>query len=156
MTIQRILGYLLILGLLAIVTSTNAGIYKWVDENGNVQVGDRPPPEVEASDEVEISNQGDATDGAGSVPVDRKEARKRLLDQYKREREEKKEAAAKKKKEKKERQAKCKYAQNRLTEYMEHGSLYERMPNQQRKYLSDQERDAVIARARADVKKWCK
>ncbi len=88
--------------------------------------------------------------------MDRKEARGRLLEQYKREREEKKEEAAKKRKEKKQRKAKCEYAKTRLTEYLEHGSLYKRLPNQERKYLSDQERNAEISKARAEVKKWCK
>jgi hypothetical protein len=148
------LRFLLFLTMLIVTANINAGIYKWVDENGQVQYGDRPPPEVETKDEVVIKNQ---ESGAGeSTPVDRKKARDRLLKQYQQEREEKKETEAKKRQEKKRREAKCSYAKSRLTEYLEHGSLYRRKANQEREYLTDQERDAAIARARAEVKKWCK
>jgi hypothetical protein len=144
----------LLMCLLAVAGSTIAGIYRWVDESGQVQYGDRPPPEAASSDEVIIRNQGATSDA--TAPVDRKQQRDRLLQQYESERKEKKAAAAKKRKEKKQREARCNYAKNRLTEYLEHGLLYERLPNQERKYLSDQQRDAAIADARADVKKWCK
>jgi hypothetical protein len=156
MSMRKILQFSLLLALLIITTNSSAGIYRWVDENGNVQFGDRPPPEVETSDEVEVRSQEPAANSKGSSPVNRKEARKRLLEQYQREREEKKEAAAKKRKEKQQRQARCSYAKSKLTEYLEHGRLYKRGANQERQYLSDQERNAAIAKARADVKKWCK
>lgn len=151
---SQILRFSLLLFLLMTVIGASAGVYRWVDENGQVQYGDRPPPEAANSDEVVIRNQGPTSDPA--APVDRKQARERLLQQYESERKEKKEAAAKKRKEKKQREARCNYAKNRLTEYLEHGLLYERLPNQERKYLTDQQRDAAIADARADVKKWCK
>lgn len=142
--------------LLLLVVSANAtaGIYRWVDENGRVQFGDRQPPEVTTSDEVVIRNQGSVSEEV--APVNRKEARDRLLEQYQREREEKKATAAKRDKEKKQREIRCNYARSRLTGYLESGSMFRHTPNQERKYLTDQERDAVIVRARADVKKWCK
>ncbi len=130
-----------------------AGVYRWVDENGNVQFTDRPPPGAEESDELTIRSQGSAPE---SPPVDRKEARDRLLEQFQREREQKKAAAEKERQEKKQRQKRCNYAKQLLTDYLEHGALYERLPNQERRYLTNQERDAEIARARADVKQWCK
>lgn len=132
-----------------------AGVYKWVDENGHVQYGDRPPPAVEESAEVTIRDQGSAPPPPPQE-VDRKQARDRLLEQYQREREEKKEATAKKRKQKEIQKKRCAYARKTLTEYLEHGLLYERLANQERRYLTDQERDAEIAKARADVKKWCK
>ncbi len=144
---------ILFLVLFLLTVGSVAGVYKWVDENGRVQFGDRPPPEVEESDEVVIKNQGPASE---PVQVDRKQARDRLLEQYQREREEKKEAAAKERKEKEERKKRCAYARDVLSEYLEHGVLYERQPNQERRYLTDKERDAEIAKARAEVKRWCK
>ena len=150
----RIVKFSLILFLVAAAGNTAAGIYRWVDENGQVQFGDRPPPEATGSDEVIIRNQGPASDTA--APVNRKQARDRLLEQYQQEREEKKEAIAKKRKEKKQREARCNSAKARLKDYQEHGLLYERLPNQERKYLTSQERDAAITKAQADVKKWCK
>ncbi len=149
--------YLSLLILLLVLSATgvtaSAGIHRWVDENGQVQFGDRPPANMNNSEEVVIRKQVPTSEPA---KVDRKKSRERLLEQYQRERDEKKQKAAKKQKEKKERKARCNYAKTRLTEYREHGSLYERLPNQQRRYLTDQERDAQIAKARAEVKKWCK
>ncbi len=152
MTKIRLGGFFLLLLLVSV--NATAGIYKWVDEDGRVQFGDRPPPEGTNSDEVVMRNQGPVSEVA--APVNRKEARERLLEQYQRERAEKKEAAAKKREEKKQRAALCSYARSRVTRYLESGSLYRNAPNQERKYLTDQERDTALARARADVKKWCK
>jgi hypothetical protein len=150
---HRMLGFLLFLTMLVAATNTSSGIYKWVDENGNVQYGDRPPTDVETSNEVKIHTQNDIPDSGQGV--DRKQARDRLLEQYKREREEKKEAAEKERQEKKKRQVRCNYARDRLTRYLEHGRLYEPMDNQERRFLSDQERDELIAKTRAEVKQWC-
>jgi hypothetical protein len=147
----RLGGFFLLL--LVVTVNATAGIYKWVDENGQVQFGDRPPAEAATSDEVVIRNQRAPVKTA---PVDRNEARDRLLEQYQRERAEKKEAAAKMREEKRQRAARCNYARGRVTRYLESGSLYRYTANRERKYLTDQERDAALARARADVKKWCK
>jgi hypothetical protein len=143
---------LLLLSLLVSVSAT-AGIYRWVDENGQVQYGDRPPPGGETSDEVDIPEQKRAN--GETAPVDRKQARDRLLEQYQRERDEKKEATAKKRQEKKQRKVRCNYARDRLSNYQS-GRIYVPQDNQERRYLSDKEREEVLARARAEVKKWCK
>jgi hypothetical protein len=147
------LKFSLFLLLLLASVSTTAGIYRWVDENGQVQYGDRPPPEGETIDEVDIPEQKPATEGA--APVDRKQARDRLLEQYQRERDEKKQAAAKKRQVKKQRQVRCNYAKDRLSR-LQRGRIYEPQDNQEPRYLSDKESEAVIAKARAAVKKWCK
>lgn len=150
----RSLQISLLLVLFMPAVNATAGVYKWVDEDGRVQFGDRPPPEVADSGEVKIRSQ--ASTSAPAAQVDRKQARDRLLEQYKQEREEKKEAAAKLRSEKKKAKAMCSYAKSKLAEYLEHGVLYERGANQERKYLTDQQRDAEIVGARAEVKKWCK
>jgi hypothetical protein len=150
---SRVLVFSLFVTAIVVTLNVHAGVYRWVDENGRVQFGDRPPPEATTSDEVIIRNKAPAPGEA--APVDRKEARERLLEQYQREREEKKEVAAKKRKQKEQRAANCNFAKSRLNEYLESGALYRRTPNQEREYLSDQEREAAIAGARADVKKWC-
>ena len=147
------LQLLLLLTALMVAVTASAGIYRWVDENGYVQYGDRPPSDVNASNEVVIRKQ--APD-SGPARVDRKQSRERLLEQYQRERDEKKGKAAKQRQQKERRKKRCAYARTRLTEYQEHGGLYERLPNQKRRYLSDQEREAEIAKARQEVKKWCK
>lgn len=149
-----LLPFLLFTALFSLATSVAAGVYKWVDEDGHVQFGDRPPPEV--ADNGELEMRSETPTSAPAAKGDRKQARDRLLQQYKQEREEKKEAVAKKRQEKKEQKIKCSSAKDALREYLEHGLLYERGANQERKYLTDQQRDAEIARARKAVKRWCK
>ncbi len=148
---------ILFLTLFLLAAGAVAGVYKWVDENGRVQFGDRPPPQVEESDEVIIKDHGSAADPApASGQVDRKQARDRLLQQFQKERDEKKAAAAKARQEKEKRKMMCKRAQARLNNYTGHVVLYETLPNQKRRYYTDQEQKAEIAKARAEVKKWCK
>ncbi len=152
---KRLLGISLFMILFMLAAATTAGIYKWVDENGHVQYGDRPPAtDVEESEEVNVRVQESTS--ADSAPVDRRQARERLLQQYEKERADKKEAAAKKRQEQQKAKVRCAYAKNTLNEYLGHGRLYDLLPNQERRYLTDQERDAEIAKARAEVKKWCK
>jgi hypothetical protein len=150
---SRILKFSLFLLLLLFSVNATAEIYRWVDENGRVQFGDRPPPDGETSDEVDIPDQKPATEK--TAPVDRKQARDRLLEQYQRERDEKKAAVAKKRQVKKQNKIRCNYARDRLSRY-QGGRLYVPQENLQRKYLSDEEREAALARVRAEVKKWCK
>lgn len=145
--------YSMFLLFMMVSVSATADIYRWVDENGQVQYGDRPPPGGETSDEVDIPEQTPANGEA--APVNRKQARDRLLEQYQRERDEKKQAAAKKRQEKKQRKVRCNYAKDRLSNY-QRGRIYVPQDNQERRYLSDKEREEVLARARAEVKKWCK
>lgn len=154
MSDDRLRQILLFITMLLFAASAAAGVYKWVDEDGHVQFGDRPPPEVDAGDEVVIRNKEPASEEI--APVDRKQVRDRLLEQYQREREEKKETSAKKRKEKEQQEKRCAYAKTKLSEYLEHGAIYDRLPNQERRYLTDQERDAEIAQARKEVKMWCK
>jgi Domain of unknown function (DUF4124) len=143
---------LLLVAVMPAVTAS-AGVYRWVDENGRVHFGDRPSAGADTSDEVMIRKQAPS-----SAPnnVDRRQLRERLLEQYQRERDEKKQQAEKQRQQKQKQKQRCAYARTRLSEYLEHGALYDRLPNQKRRYLTDQERDAEIAKARKEVKKWCK
>ncbi len=145
---------LLFITMVLLAAGAAAGVYKWVDEDGHVQFGDRPPLGAEDGGEVKIRNKTITPEP--SAQVDRSTARDRLLEQYQREREEKKEAAAKKRKEKSRLKKMCTYARSKLTGYLEHGLLYDVQDDQERRYLTDKERDAEIAKARMEVKKWCR
>ncbi len=147
------LKLLLLLVTLMVVTNVPAGIYRWVDESGQVHFGARPPADVGDSSEVVIRKQAPT---AEPEPVDRKQQRDRYLEQRQRERAEKREQAAKQRQEKKQRKKRCSHARNLLQEYLEHGALYDRLPNNEKRYLSDQEREQEIAKARREVDRWCK
>ncbi len=144
---------LLLLMLMLLATSVSAGIYRWVDESGQVHFGARPPVDVSDSNEVVIRNRAPASE---PEPVDRKQARDRYLEQRQRERTEKREAAAKQRQEKAQREKRCRYARNLLQEYRQHGALYDRLPNNEKRYLTDQEREQEIAQVRREVDRWCK
>ncbi len=150
---SRRLQHLLLLMVMLLTTGASAGIYRWVDESGQVHFGARPPVEVSDSNEVVIRNQAPATE---PEPVDRKQARDRYLEQRQRERSEKREAAVKQRQEKAQREKRCRYARNLLQEYQDHGVLYDRLPNNEKRYLTNQEREQAIAKARRDVGRWCK
>jgi hypothetical protein len=145
--------YLLTVILLLVATTATAGIYRWVDENGHTHFGERPPADAGGGDEVKIRGQAPAST---PEPVDRKQQRDRYLEQRQRERAEKKAQAAKKRKQKDEMQKRCNYSRSKLREYQEHGSLYERLPNNERRYLTDREREQQLAKARKEVARWCK
>ncbi|MCP4128335.1 MAG: DUF4124 domain-containing protein [Gammaproteobacteria bacterium] len=144
---------LLLLIIILLATGASAGIYRWVDESGQVHFGARPPVDVSDSNEVVIRNQAPASE---PEPVDRKQARDRYLEQRQRERTEKREAAAKQRQEKAQQEKRCRYARNKLNEYLEHGVLYDRLPNNEKRYLTDQEREQEIAQVRREVDRWCK
>lgn len=151
---RHLLQLLLLPVLLVTIVTASAGVYRWVDEDGRAHFGDRPPVDVDGSDEVVIKQQ--APSSPAPANVDRRQAQERLLEQYQRERAEKREEAEKERQEKAERKQNCAYAREKLTEYLEHGVLYDRLPNMKRRYLTDQERAAEIAQARKEVKQWCK
>ncbi|MCP3669024.1 MAG: DUF4124 domain-containing protein [Gammaproteobacteria bacterium] len=136
-----------------LATSASAGIYRWVDESGQVHFGARPPAAANDSSEVVIRNQAPTSE---PEPVDRKQARDRYLEQRQRERAEKRETAAKQRQEKAQREKRCRYARNLLQEYQESGVLYDRLPNNEKRYLTNQEREQTIAKARREVDRWCK
>jgi hypothetical protein len=82
-------GLLLLLCLL-ITPITQAGTYRWVDENGQTHFGDRPPVNA-ASDEVELKAPAPSSDADARA---RKERMNEFLEQTEQERAERNEAKA--------------------------------------------------------------
>ncbi|NIR61927.1 MAG: DUF4124 domain-containing protein, partial [Gammaproteobacteria bacterium] len=53
---------------LSLLASTaGAGVYRWVDDAGNVHYGDRPPPGAEAVEEAEAPAAPAGSRGGGSA-----------------------------------------------------------------------------------------
>ncbi|MES9955753.1 MAG: DUF4124 domain-containing protein [Sedimenticola sp.] len=149
----KVLAVLLLAG--SCIADSVAGVYRWVDEDGRVHFGDRPP--VSEAKEVEIREQTPASTVAprgAAVPIDRRKRQQRMLDVYREEREAKKEAKAKAAAEKQERATRCAYARDRLKSY-EGAVIYEPRPDGSRRFLSDSEREREVARVRQAVKRWC-
>ncbi len=148
---KRLLQLLILLALLVSTVAVSAEVYRWVDENGRAHYGDRPPADVEQSDEVKIHDQKLSSE---PVNVDRKQAQQRLLEQYRREREMKKKQADKELQERQERKKRCASAKSTLAQY-QHSILYDRFPDQEPRFLTTEEQQAEIAKVRKEVEKWC-
>ncbi len=149
---QSILLMALLLTLHLFSTVIFAGVYRWVDADGKVHFGDRPPSTVEKSEELAVPAGGEKS-APGSTSAS--DARQRLLEQFKSEREQKKKAAQKRKQAEQAREKKCAQARKLLQRYLEYGLLYEKLPGNKRRYLTDEEREQEIDKMRRQEERWC-
>ena len=127
-----------------------AEIYKWVDEQGNINYGDKP---VVNANEMAV----DVTD-KGNVKISdkREKNRQKLLDAYNedqvRENKEKKKIEKRKKK----RQRDCAQAEDHMRTYDRARSLYNLDKDGNRVTLTDKERKKSTAELKKYIQKNCK
>jgi hypothetical protein len=143
--------FLLLLGWASLVSG--AGVYKWVDEQGRVHYGEKPPARTQAQ---EMQLKAAPLDDA---PVEDEAARRdkeqRLLRAFDEERTQKKEQQQKSREEQEQRQRNCVLARDRLRRYQNASSLYNLDKKGERRTLSEAERAASEQQARQDVARWC-
>lgn len=132
-------------------TGLAAGVYRWLDEDGKVHYGDKPPSKEESTP-VEIKS------APAPRPEDseRRVKTRRLLDALESEREREKHEAAQATAEKAHQQSNCQSARRQLRLYQRANSIFRQGPEGERIYLSDEERGQALARARALKREWCK
>lgn len=134
----------------AFETTLADGVYRWVDEQGEVHYGDRLPS-AEESTRLKIKS--------APVPApgdDERRARtRRLLDAFESERERNKQKAAQAKAEKVRREQNCQSARRQVTLVERANGMFVRGPDGKRSYLNDKERDLALERARGLVDRWC-
>ena len=132
----------------------NAGaaeIYKWVDQYGHVQFGDRPPEQ--GAEKMDVHTTAPAQDPAMDQ---QREKRDKLLEMYQEERSEhdRKENEAREQKQK--REANCKSAREQLNQMRTAQFLYEKTADPRNpRVLNDKERAARTANMEQQVAKWC-
>ena len=131
-----------------------AAVYRWVDENGNVQFSDRPVSET--AKEVEIKEQAPLYKDDSGNARQRQIDQQKMLHMFDEQRQEKAERDAKAKKEAAKRDRLCAGARDRLQRYRRSSSLYNPQSDGSRQYLSDAEREAAIAETEREVSRWCK
>ncbi|MCW8889505.1 MAG: DUF4124 domain-containing protein [Sedimenticola sp.] len=132
-----------------------AAVYRWVDEQGRVQYGDRPPLDQQ-SEELKIKSSSRSEPAAGQpTQGQRQELRQKLLDSYQEERAEKREARKKREEQAEQNKMRCAKAKNRLRDYENSSALYELQPDGSRTYLSKAEFEATLKEAREAVKRLC-
>ncbi len=152
---KALIGVVLLLLVSAASSGGERGFYRWVDDQGRVHFGDRPPV-----------GQGQALSlPAGKTPpvdtdqrqrdAERRKARQRLLDVYEEERRSGELARQKAQQQAAKRQQRCLQARRKVSTYERSQALYDRQPDGSRRYLSGPERRAEIEDARQHVEQWC-
>ncbi len=143
--------------LLASAAALAGGVYKWVDENGKTHYGDRPPAST-SSQSVKVK----PSTSTGQAPLseaERAARRRQLLFTFEAERAERANKRAQEKQalaKKREHRRRCAFARDDINQLKRASSIYNYDDQGNRRYLSDEQRDAYIKRYEAKVKKSCK
>lgn len=143
-----ILKYTLSLCLLLLAISATAEkLYKWTDEDGNVQYSQTPPKDADAE---KISVEGNGDDATKK----RYQEQKKRLDELANKRQEAKDKKAKAKSEAKENAALCEQAKSRLASYQRARVNVTNDDGSQRR-LAEEERIAQVKQSQDDVNEFC-
>jgi hypothetical protein len=129
-----------------------AEVYQWTDEEGRVHYSDRPAHE--SAQQMQLPKT-QASSQTQSMPAERQQLRRRMLEVYEQERLDKREAAAQVKQQREERRRQCYNARAQYENYSNAGSIYERQDNGERIYLDKQQREQYLAGLKAEVKRYC-
>ncbi len=129
----------------------HAGVYTWVDENGQVHFGDSPQKNVQ-SERVKIQ----ASPALDPETLKRLAERKRYIDARQKEKN-----TAQAMREKSEERAavdkeNCEKIKARLSVLERGGRMYSLNKKGERHYLEDSERQAALLATQQDVNKYCK
>lgn len=131
-----------------------AGVYKWVDENGNVHYGDQPKTSQPAV-EMKVDDAA-PTPSYSDDELSREEKRERLLQSMEEDRADKQEMREKKKAEKERNRQKCNRYRDQMRHYERASSLYKLDKDGNRVYMSDGERARATKNLQSNIKKYCK
>ncbi len=143
--------FLTLLCLLTLPLLAHAGVYKWVDANGQTHFGDRPPAQA-ASSEVEVNAAPSRTDPSAEA---RHQNVTRFLDEQQRERQ-KQQAAEQKARQQSQKQAElCRKLQARLKYMASVSTFYDLNAQGERVFVSESENQAIRERFRQKVAKAC-
>lgn len=137
--VAMIAAFLLTFPLLA----TSAAVYKWTDAQGNAHFSDRPDGMPGGGERVQVpvsDPQAAASPGKKRQPDAEKPEQQPLQPDARAQREV--------------REKNCGIARKTL-EHNENISRMYRLENDERVFLSDEEREDVLRRSREDVSKWC-
>jgi hypothetical protein len=154
------------IGLAAIwVGTAQAQAYKWVDKNGHVEYGDRPPAGAKVTPLGNLAPSPAAPAPAASANGEAKNAQKGPLTpaqqelQFRRRMKAAQDAAAKADRERhaaQEKKENCENARQTLRT-LESGQRIARLDSKgERYFISDEQRAQDTARARTAVSQWCK
>lgn len=146
---MKVFIVLMLLG--SISLSANAGVYKWVDANGQTHFGDRPPAQA-ASSEVKV-NSAPASVDAGAR--ERHQKMTEFLDQQQEEREARQAANAKAEQKAEKQAEQCKKLRARLKFLASVSTFYNINDQGERVYVNEAENTQIREDFRAKVRKTC-
>jgi cell division protein FtsN len=136
--------------LLLAAPGSMAEVHRWVDEQGQVHYEDRSRAQS-TTGARSYKSPGNSVDDHQQ----RMEKTRKLINAYQTERQQQREAKEERAEQQERRKRNCLIARDNLEQYRAHGSIYRLDDNGERVYYSEQEREALLERARANVQKWC-
>jgi hypothetical protein len=149
---MRYVAFLLLL-LASLVA--RAGVYKWIDENGNVHYTDSPTA-TQPSVEMHVDDSATEPVYGEDGQMSREEKRERLLQSMAEDRLEKQEQREKQRAIKRENRNKCNRYRDQMRHYERASSLYRLDKNGERVYMSDGDRTKATRRLQAKIKQYCR
>ena len=141
----------LILTLAAASAVATGEVYKWLDADGKVHYGDRPP--TTGADSHNLSLPPAPAPEAGQAQRNLKQ--RRLLEAFEAERNQRDRLAAEAAATKRERARDCENARRELTRFERANIVYRNDASGARVYMSDEERRDTAANVRAWIGKHC-
>jgi len=129
----------------------HAEIYKWVNDKGQIQYGDKPVDNAKKIDIVEEASKVNIVN-----KKQRQEKRNRLLESFAADRKEKNKKQVKIRKKQKRLQKSCVRAKDRLRHYQRASSLYNLDNKGNRITLSYKRRENTIQKLKASIRRHCK
>lgn len=130
-----------------------ADVYRWVDDNGQVHYGERPP--LEGADRVDLPTREAAPTNQDADAARRRERQQRLLNAYEYERAQKKADAARLAEQQRADAERCRVLQQRWRRLSHGGPVYIRRADGGRDFLSEQQRAAEKTRMRPAYAEAC-
>ena len=135
-------------------TSLSAEVFRWVDENGKVHFGDRPPM-GQKTETLDLPKGPDQSQAPLVSDEERKLRQRKLVKMLEEERLAKEQAKQEAAAEAKEKEQHCIRFKNRLAYLDRYTHIYNEREDGTRDYMSDEEMDAYRARVKEQYRQEC-
>ena len=143
-----------VLSLLIFGVSTSfAEIYRWVDDQGKVHYGDRPPQEQTQEAETYSPNAGNGS--KVSVDPELQDRQKKLLEKWQNDQKNSSTEEAESQRFARLQQERCNLLKNMQKQYKQSGRVYRETENGQRIYLSDDELAIELEKINDRIQSTC-
>jgi hypothetical protein len=152
-TCLLLLGISLVIAGTQSVAGTTDKIYKWVDQNGDTQYTQMPPPT--GAQVLEIRNAPPPADDSAAERT-RLQQQTKALDERMKERQESAAKAEERAKNEEIRRQNCTRASKNLAELQQGGTKRYRMPNGEVMHLTEEDRQKRITETKAQIAEFCK